>query len=134
VCFTTANMIIREYFSAEQVSFGGFFNWKNTYEIISAYFPLLPKRSRSIRWPCCLYMLASKLSDQLIDATNLYISITQTENKRRYNVVEMRTLYMGMTWRKLMYVPAVICDNGFCKNMHLSSQCTLCIAGCDSCR
>ena len=32
-----------------------------------------------------------KLSDHLIDATNLYISIMQPENKRRDNMVEMRT-------------------------------------------
>jgi len=90
-CFTTADMIIREHFSAEQVPFDGFLNWENTYEIISAYFPLLPKGSMSMRWPCCLYMSPSKLSDQLIDATNLYISIMQPQPKRRGSMVEMRT-------------------------------------------
>ena len=29
-----------------------------------------------------------------------------------------------------MYGPAVICGNGFCKNMHLQSKCMLCVAGC----
>jgi len=85
-------MVIREHFSAEQVPFDFFFfNWENTCEVISAYFPLLLKRSRYMKWPCCLYMLPFKLSDQLIEATNLYISIMQPENKRRDNMVEMRT-------------------------------------------
>jgi hypothetical protein len=82
-----------------------FLKWEGHIRDYFSVLPLLPKRRRSVRWLCCLYMSPFKLSDQLIDAT-VYISIMQPDNNGRNNMVEMRTCrwewQYGLQWYIIM--------------------------------